>query len=204
MDNMDLYNKFRSVPDEAKKKITGGRLNGMTDISPMWRIKLLTEQFGACGIGWKYEVTKQWLEPCSENQIAAFCNINLYVKNDGEWSAAIPGTGGSMFVTKESRGLRTSDECYKMALTDAISVACKALGVAADVYWEKDATKYSQYPEQQPMQEFRCNSCGKPFAAYKDKPASEMYRLSCLMNIDNVARCGECMKREGTQKETGK
>ena len=27
----------------------------------------------------------------------------------------------------------TSDECYKMALTDALSVACKALGVAADV-----------------------------------------------------------------------
>lgn len=29
-----------------------------------------------------------------------------------------------------------------MALTDAISVACKALGVAADVYWNMDATKY--------------------------------------------------------------
>ena len=30
-----------------------------------------------------------------------------------------------------------------MALTDAISVACKALGMGADVYWEKDTTKYN-------------------------------------------------------------
>ena len=27
-----------------------------------------------------------------------------------------------------------NDEAYKMALTDAISVACKQLGVGADVY----------------------------------------------------------------------
>ena len=36
-----------------------------------------------------------------------------------------------------------------MALTDAISVACKALGMGADVYWEKDNTKYNQ-PNGQP------------------------------------------------------
>ena len=35
-----------------------------------------------------------------------------------------------------------SDECYKMALTDAISVAAKALGVAADVYYKNDRSKY--------------------------------------------------------------
>ena len=37
----------------------------------------------------------------------------------------------------ESKGAYVSDECYKMALTDALSVAMKALGVAADVYFEK-------------------------------------------------------------------
>ena len=36
-----------------------------------------------------------------------------------------------------------------MALTDAISVSCKALGVGADVYWDKDDTKYTK-PEQMP------------------------------------------------------
>ena len=64
---------------------------------------------------------------------------------DGEWSAAIPGTGGSAFVTEEKSGLHTNDECYKMALTDAISVACKSLGFGANVYWEKDSeSKYTK------------------------------------------------------------
>ena len=70
-------------------------------------------------------------------------DINLRVKVGEEWSDAIPGTGGSMFIAKERGGLYVNDECFKMALTDAISVACKALGVAADVYWDKDRTKYS-------------------------------------------------------------
>lgn len=52
MDNLELYNKVRNVPQEAKKEIKGGRLKGMTDINPMWRIKTLTEQFGICGMGW--------------------------------------------------------------------------------------------------------------------------------------------------------
>ena len=47
-------------------------------------------------------------------------------------------------MTNEKNGLYTSDECFKMALTDAISVACKALGIGADVYWDKDSTKYNQ------------------------------------------------------------
>lgn len=142
MDNLHIYEKVRSVPKEALKEISAGRLRGKSDINPMWRIKELTNQFGPCGIGWKYEITKQWLEQGANGEISAFTNINLYVKFDGEWSAAIPGTGGSAFVAKESKGLYTSDECYKMALTDAISVACKALGFAADVYWSTDKSKY--------------------------------------------------------------
>lgn len=142
MKGLDLYNKVRAVPQEAKKTITAGRLKNMTDINPMWRIKCLTEQFGPCGLGWSYEITQQWIEEGSENQKVAFTNINLYVKFENEWSRPIPGTGGSSFINKESKGLYTSDECFKMALTDAISVACKSLGIGADVYFEKDRTKY--------------------------------------------------------------
>lgn len=143
MGNLDLYEKVRSVPDSAKKTIKGGRTSGMTDINPMWRIKVLTEQFGPCGIGWYYIPTKKWLET-SGNEIAAFVDIELYVKVDGEWSKPIPGNGGSMFASKEKSGIYVSDECYKMATTDAISVACKQLGIGADVYWDSDRTKYNK------------------------------------------------------------
>jgi hypothetical protein len=140
---LEVYNKVRQVPDEAKKPIQGGRLKGMTDINPMWRIKILTEVFGPAGKGWYYEITdKQIIQGAKEEQVA-FVDINLYVKYGDEWSKSIPGTGGSSFISSERNGLYTSDECFKMALTDALSVACKALGVGADVYFEKDRTKYN-------------------------------------------------------------
>lgn len=142
MNNLDIYNAVKSVPQAAQKRINGGRLNGMTSINPMWRIKILTEQFGACGIGWYYEVERQWLEPYG-NEVAAFVAIKMYVKVGGEWSKPICGIGGSMFVAAQKNGPHMSDDCYKMATTDAISVACKQLGVGADVYWDNDITKYT-------------------------------------------------------------
>lgn len=135
MGNLDYYNKLKAVPQQALRQIQSGRLRGKHDINPMWRIKAMTEQFGVCGIGWKYVITKQWTETFG-SEVKVYCNIDLFIKVNGEWSDAIPGTGGSSEVSMESKGAYVSDECYKMALTDALSVAMKALGVAADVYFE--------------------------------------------------------------------
>lgn len=147
MENLEIYEKVRKVPEEAKKEISAGRLKGMTDINPMWRIKALTEIFGPCGLGWKYKITSQWLESGADGVVSAFCNIDLQYCYEGKWSEPVPGTGGSAFISKERSGMYTSDECYKQALTDAISVAAKALGVGADVYWAKDRTKYTNPDE---------------------------------------------------------
>lgn len=141
--NLRLYGRYAEVPQEAQKKITGGRLNGKTDINPMWRIKSLTEEFGECGFGWYYTVKNRWLEPGANGEVAGFVEIELFVKRGEAWSAPICGMGGSMFVAKEKTGLYTSDEVYKMATTDAISVACKQLGFGASVYWSGDNTKYT-------------------------------------------------------------
>lgn len=147
--NMSLFEQFRETPQEARKAITGGRLKGFTDINPMWRFKRLTEVFGPCGVGWKYEIVSQRIQPGHGNEVAAFVDILLYYKTDGTWSEGIPGVGGSTFVATEKSGVHTSDECFKMALTDAIGTACKALGMSADIHFEKDRTKYSrQEPDQ--------------------------------------------------------
>lgn len=159
----------REVPQNAQRQIKGGRLKDMTDINPMWRIKMLTEQFGPCGIGWKYTIDRQWNEPGANGEIAAFCNISLYYRDGEKWSEPIHGTGGSALVARETKGLYTSDECYKMALTDAISVACKALGFGADVYWSADRTKYdSKAPDEptpEPDEPLLCEQCGRPIDA---------------------------------------
>jgi len=151
MENTELWNNVKQPPESALKKITGGRLSGMTDISPQWRFLVLTEQFGPCGVGWKYTVDKLWPESGSDGQIFAFAQVSLFTKDSDVWSEPIPGIGGSMLVTKESAGLHSSDEGYKMAVTDALSVACKALGIAADIYmglW--DGSKYKDAPKDPP------------------------------------------------------
>lgn len=227
MDNMAIYEAVRQAPKNALREIQAGRLKGKSDINPMWRIKALTEQFGPCGIGWKYEIIKEWLEPGANGEIAAFVDINLFIKVDGEWSAAIPGTGGSMYVVKERNGLYTDDEAFKKALTDAISVSCKALGFAADVYWNADSTKYSQRATQAPTKgsysnepkkptESRpapaesnvvhiCANCGERVTAIQGKsgemiPAEQLAAIS--MKNYGAVLCAECQaKRKAGQHE---
>lgn len=153
MENMRFYTKYKEVPETAKREIKGGRLSGKTDINPMWRIKALTELFGPCGIGWYYVPTHREFHEGSNGTIAIFQDIELFYKEGEEWSKPVSGSGGSMFVAKETNSLFTNDEAIKMATTDAISVAAKELGIGADVYWEKDKTKYAPTPSENKKQE---------------------------------------------------
>ena len=153
-DNLLYYNKFKEVPAEAKKKIEGGRLNGFTDINSMFRIKTITEAFGACGIGWYTKLVNERIVPGGDKgEVAVFVDIELYYKTESGWSEPVFGTGGSKLVTLEKSGLRLDDEAFKKANTDAFGVACKALGVGADVYWDKDTTKYSGNAEEPAKEE---------------------------------------------------
>jgi hypothetical protein len=179
MTNMELFVKFESTPDEAKKPINAGRLKGFTDINPMWRFKRLTEVFGPVGVGWKFEITNQRIVAGANGEMAAFVDILLYYKYCGAWSDGIPGVGGSSFVAKESKGLYTSDECFKMALSDAIGTACKALGMSADIYFSKDRSKYTNQEEtQEPKMETFDDAVGYVlgFGQYKGKTLGEVWK----------------------------
>ena len=205
MSNLRIYDAVRSVPDNAKRTIQGGKLKGKTDINPMWRIKALTEQFGPCGIGWWYTIEKEWTEPGAEGTVAAFVNIDLYYKVDGAMSVPIPGTGGSMLVDLEKGQLVTNDEAFKMALTDAISVACKAIGVAADVYWEADRTKYDRQPDQAPAKpapQYICTACGQVIRDYKDangKGISAKRHVEGSLQKFGQTLCPDCIARMQAQ-----
>ena len=153
--NLSIYERVRSVPKEAKKEIEAGRLKGKNDINPMWRIKKLTEVFGPAGFGWYTEIVRTWTEASESGEMAVFVDIHLFVKKDGEWSKPIYGNGGNRLVANEKKyenGQQVyvpflDDDAYKKAYTDAISVAAKALGIGADVYFEKDVTKYDSQPQ---------------------------------------------------------
>ena len=184
MDNMRLWGRFSTTPKEAQKNIDAGRLKGFTDINPMWRFKALTEQFGPCGIGWKLEIKDYRIEQGAGDEQRAFVLVNLYYREpDGTWSEPVPGFGGASFVSREKNGPYTNDECYKMALSDAIGTACKALGMSADIYFAKDRSKYtlpaaepskpkpkeSEAPPAPPKEKLVCDCCGKEIVAVKFK-----------------------------------
>lgn len=153
--NLRFYSRGCEVPQDALKRINAGRLKGMSDVNPMWRMKRMTEIFGPCGIGWKYTIDRQWVEAYGE-EVKCFCNVSLYVRDPEtkEWSDAIPGNGGSAIVSKEKNGPYVNDEGYKMALTDALSIAMKPLGIGGNIWYGEKATghnesKYEAYTQEQ-------------------------------------------------------
>jgi hypothetical protein len=134
MEPLGIYNELKSVPSEFLKEIGAGRLKGMSDIKPQWRIMKLTELFGACGFGWKVQNLQFEYKQVSNNEIVVNCRLEFLYKWNDVWSEPIPATGGSKLATNESKGLYVSDEAEKMAYTDALSVAGKMIGLASDIY----------------------------------------------------------------------
>lgn len=144
MSNLNMYEKYAAPPKDALKEFTNGRFKG-TDINPMWRIKVLTEEYGECGFGWYPRINKMWREDNSYEDkekgkietSTVYCDLSLFVKRGDKWSEPIPGVGGNTM----SKGAFTSDEGYKSAFTDALGIACKHLCIGAHIWWEPDDVK---------------------------------------------------------------
>lgn len=189
---MRFYEAMRAVPKEAQKSFDNGKFSG-TDINPMWRIKILTEQFGPCGIGWYTEPVSRHMEQAEDGTTCAFVSINLYIKVDGEWSKPIYGEGGNTFATKTKAGyLSVSDEAFKMAYTDAISNAAKALGCGADIWFEKDRTKYD-------LQQERAQEEKQP--KQSAQPTSEMEIVKLIADANACKTADEVMAIYNSHKD---
>lgn len=143
--HLRFYSQGCEVPDDALKPIRAGRLKGMSDVNPMWRMKRMTEIFGPVGFGWKYTIDRFWTETYG-NEVKCFCTVSLFIRDPEtqEWSEAIPGTGGSAIVAMESKGPYVNDEGYKMALTDALSIAMKPLGIGGNIWYGPKATGHNE------------------------------------------------------------
>ena len=97
MDNLLIYEKYKSVPENAIKPFDNGKFKG-TDINTMWRIKCLTEMFGVVGFGWTVKVLRTWTELGANGEIMAFAEVEMKVKIDGNWSEPFTATGGNLMV----------------------------------------------------------------------------------------------------------
>lgn len=129
----------KKPPEDALKSIGGGAK--LTDINPQWRVEIMTEIYGLCGIGWKYEVGEPLIQNAG-NDVMIFLPVSLYIKDNTtkEWSAPITAYGGDFLV----KGNKGKEEGYKGCLTDALGKAMSYIGIASDIYrgcW--DGSKYT-------------------------------------------------------------
>src|SRR5678809_649791 len=91
-DRMRHWDAMARPPASALKTIKGGRLQGMTDVNPQWRYQAMTEQFGMIGFGWKYEIDKIWTDPGADDEVLAFAQVSVRVRDaDNSWSEPLIG-----------------------------------------------------------------------------------------------------------------
>ena len=212
VETMQIYERLRTPPKEALRKIGAGRLRGFTDINPMWRIKAMTEAFGPCGIGWGTTDETFWLESGAD-EVTVQCSLRLWYRDPktGDKSAPLFGVGGSKLVVIEKGGPRLDDEAYKKARTDAIGVAMKDLGMSADVYFAADSTsKYTgsgTQAEAKPSTPVNdstavppvCADCGQVIEAHGKTTAQDMAARS-KAKFGRVL-CVQCGKDELARQE---
>lgn len=142
-DNLKIWNAVKQVPPIFLKPIGFGKLKGKSDINPQWRIMAMTQAFGVVGHGWTYRIVRTWNESAPDGSVMCFAEVAVKTKIDGEWGQEFGGIGGSNSIEKNKNGLVANDDGYKMAVTDALSVAFKAVGIAADIYMGNyDDSKY--------------------------------------------------------------
>src|SRR4029077_10190912 len=110
-----------------------------TAIKPIESGRRMTEHFGPCGVGWGMDKPEFQLVPIEGNgEIMVFCTVSIWYSEPSAtpspYRCSVYGVGGDKVVTRGAGGLRTSDEAFKSAYTDALGNAMKQIGMAADIH----------------------------------------------------------------------
>ena len=138
-DKTDLWDRLgKTDPSATKPFKRAGGFSG-TAIKPMWSYKRMTEEFGACGVGWGINEPTFQVVPAGE-EILVYCTVSIWHTSKEN---AVFGVGGDKVAGKNKYGINTDDEAFKKAFTDAITNALKLIGVGADVHMGMyDDSKY--------------------------------------------------------------
>lgn len=138
-DKMKIWNTLgKTDPKHTKPFQRSGGFRG-TAIKPMFSYMRMTEEFGACGEGWG--INEPFFQVVNANdEILVYCTVSIW---HGSKDKSVFGVGGDKVLGKFSSGLKTDDEAFKKAFTDAVTNALKLIGVGADVHMGMfDDSKY--------------------------------------------------------------
>lgn len=137
-ENTKLWDTLgKTDPKHTKPFKRAGGFKG-TAIKPMWSYRRMTEEFGPCGKGWGVGQPHFDVVPAGD-EVLVYCTATVWWDERGSSAAAddycrhyIYGVGGDKVVSNFSTGLRSDDEAFKKAFTDAVTNALKMIGVGAD------------------------------------------------------------------------
>lgn len=129
-DKTALWDRLgRTDPKHTKSFQRAGGFRG-TAIKPMWSFRRMTEEFGPCGQGWGINEPKFQIVETSDETLV-YCTVSVW---HGDREQIVFGVGGDKAMAKFNSGIRTDDEAFKKAFTDAVTNALKLIGVGADVH----------------------------------------------------------------------
>lgn len=133
-ENTKLWDMLgKTDPAHTKAFTRGGGFKG-TAIKPMWSYRRMTEQFGPCGSGWGVNEPQFQVVSGTDGEVLVYCTVGVWYCEGEAMSRTIFGVGGDKVVNKFSSGLKSDDEAFKKAFTDAVTNALKLIGVGADVH----------------------------------------------------------------------
>jgi hypothetical protein len=131
MNKTDLWDRLgRTDPAHTKSFTRAGGFKG-TAIKPMASYRRMTEEYGPCGVGWGMSAPVFDTVPGPEGEVLVFCIVSVW---HGDRDNIVFGVGGDKVIVKQTSGLRSDDEAFKKAFTDAVTNALKLIGVGADVH----------------------------------------------------------------------
>ena len=170
MSNTDLWDRLgKTDPKHTKPFQRSGGFKG-TAIKPMFSYRLMTEEFGPCGEGWGVHEPSFQVYPGAEGEVLVYCTVSVWY--GPQPVRMVCGVGGDKVISKFSSGLKSDDEAFKKAFTDAITNALKMIGVGADVHMGLfDDSKY-------------VNSVREEFVAEEANPSRDKFVAGCKIKID--------------------
>lgn len=197
-DNLDIWNRLgKTAPQHTKGFKRAGGFGG-TAIKPIYTEQKMTEVFGPAGKGWGMGEPQFQVVPGNDGQIAVYCTVSLWWNDPVAQSGPhmVYGVGGDMVVVKQSSGLRTDDEAFKKAFTDAVGNAMKHLGMSADVHMGLfDDSKYVREREAEEAGadrhtgEVPVESLGKPVRGDLPKQLVKVSREAEKQMRDEIDAC---------------
>ena len=188
----ELWDKLgKTDPAHTKQFQRGGGFRG-TAIKPMWSYRRMTEEFGACGVGWGINEPQFQVVPVGE-EILVYCTVSIWHETREQ---IVFGVGGDKVAGKNKNGLQLDDEAFKKAFTDGVTNALKMIGVGADVHMGMfDDNKYVNTI----TKEFEAEKAGEKKPEPKQISAAEQKRQLAaidqdLLDCESIFAVNTCAK----------